>query len=88
MTYRSRGYVIHLLSAFIAYWDYFANGTESPSADHPFVLQRSISAGGIGQLFLLRHGEGRCVREAVNDIAMRAIVYGNDLRLGCGIAGS
>jgi hypothetical protein len=33
------------------------NGTEPPSADHPFVLQRSVAARGVGPALLLRHDE-------------------------------
>jgi hypothetical protein len=33
------------------------NGTEPPSADHPFVPQRSIAACGVGAAVLLRHSD-------------------------------
>jgi hypothetical protein len=56
--------------------NYFANGAEPSSTDHPFVLQRSVAAGREGLAVVLRHAEGQeAVWEGAN-MAMRTLCVG------------
>jgi hypothetical protein len=43
----------------IANGSYFVNGTEPSSADHPFILQRSVAARCVGFAVLLGHFDGQ-----------------------------